>query len=94
MPDKFDRFPLTVSADCYIAIGNRQSQLGNYPSALAAYDRAITIAPSYARAYNYRGSFRYAKLGDIQGALVDFDAAITSGRLRQRIRPRLCDRPC
>ena len=71
MPDKFDRYPPAVSPDCYIAIGNRQSQLGNYPSALAAYDRAITIAPSYARAYNYRGSFRYAKLGDIQGAMVD-----------------------
>ena len=76
MPDNLDRFPPTVSPDCYIAIGNRQSQLGNYPSALAAYNRAITIAPSHARAYNYRGSFRYAKLGDIQGAIADFDAAI------------------
>jgi|GEM_PF-3414827 len=65
-----------IAPDCYIAIGNRQSQLGNYPSALAAYERAIKIAPSYAASYNYRGAFKYAKLRDIQGAIADFDSAI------------------
>ena len=36
----------------------------------------VRIAPSYARAYNYRGSFKYASLGDLQGAIADFDSAI------------------
>jgi tetratricopeptide (TPR) repeat protein len=65
-----------VTPDSYIAIGNRQSQIGNERGALAAYDRAVGIAPGYARAYNYRGSFKYAKLRDIQGAIVDFDSAV------------------
>jgi tetratricopeptide (TPR) repeat protein len=65
-----------ITPDCYIAFGNRQFQLGNYPSALAAYERAVRIAPSYARAYNYRGSFKYASLGDVGGAIADFDSAI------------------
>jgi tetratricopeptide (TPR) repeat protein len=73
-----------ITADDYIstalrrvrAFGNRQSQIGNDRGALAAYDRAVRQAPSYARAYNYRGSFRYAKLRDIQGAIVDFDSAV------------------
>jgi tetratricopeptide (TPR) repeat protein len=92
MPDKFvgvaaprgNRFPPTQCPDCYIAIGNRQSQLGNYPSALAAYDKAITVAPAYGRSYNYRGSFRYAKLGDIQGAMADFNLAIEWSQLQTK----------
>jgi tetratricopeptide (TPR) repeat protein len=65
-----------MTPDSYIAIGNRQSQIGNDLGALAAYDRAVRLAPSYARAYNYRGSFKYAYLRDIQGAVADFDSAI------------------
>ena len=62
-----------VTPDSYIttalrracAFGNYQSQSGNYERALAAYDCAVRLDPSYARAYNYRGSFKYASLGDI-----------------------------
>jgi tetratricopeptide (TPR) repeat protein len=51
MSDKLpERRGYIISPDSYIAIGNRQSQIGNYPSALAAYNRAVRIAPSYARA--------------------------------------------
>ena len=52
-----------ITPDRYIAIGNRQSQSGNYPSALVAYDLAVKLAPNYADSYNYRGAFKYAHLG-------------------------------
>jgi hypothetical protein len=65
--------------DDYIELGNRQSQVGNALGALAAYDfpkgtlrdRSVSLAPSYADAYNYRGSFKFAHLGDIQGATAE-----------------------
>jgi tetratricopeptide (TPR) repeat protein len=77
MSDKLpEQHDLIIASDDYIALGNRQSQIGNERGALAAYDRAVCLAPGYARAYNYRGSFMYASLRDIQGALVDFDSAI------------------
>ena len=71
-----ERGSYVITPDSYIAIGNRQSQIGNERGALAAYNRAVGIAPDYARAYNYRGSFKYAKLRDIQGAVADFDSAV------------------
>jgi tetratricopeptide (TPR) repeat protein len=77
MSDKLpEQRDYTISPDLYIAIGNRQSQIGRDFDALAAYDRAVRLAPNYARAYNYRGSFKYARLGDLQGAIADFDSAI------------------
>ena len=66
-----------ITPDSYIAIGNRQSQIGNDLGALAAYDRAVSLAPNYAKAYNYRGSFKFARLGDIAGAIADFNCAIS-----------------
>jgi tetratricopeptide (TPR) repeat protein len=71
-----ERHGCLIDADAYITIGNRQSQSGNYPSALVAYDLAVKLAPRYAASYNYRGAFKYAHLGDIQGAIADFDSAI------------------
>ena len=65
-----------ITPDRYIAIGNRQSIAGNYPSALVAYDLAVKLAPRYADSYNYRGAFKYAHCRDIQGAIADFDSAI------------------
>ena len=77
MPDRSSkRDNDVISPDRYIAIGNRQSQIGNERGALAAYDRAVRLAPGYARAYNYRGAFKNASLKDIQGAVADFDSAV------------------
>ena len=60
MPDRSSkRDNDVISPDRYIAIGNQQSQIGNERGALAAYDRAVRLDPRYARAYNYRGSFKY-----------------------------------
>jgi tetratricopeptide (TPR) repeat protein len=36
-------------------VGYTQRKLGNYPAALAAYDRALTLKPGYAEAIEYRG---------------------------------------
>jgi tetratricopeptide (TPR) repeat protein len=36
-------------------LGYTQRKLGNYPDALAAYDRAISIKPGFAEAIEYRG---------------------------------------
>ena len=36
-----------IQPDDYIALGNRQSQIGNDFGALAAYDRAVSLAPNY-----------------------------------------------
>ena len=72
----FKRDNDVITPDRYIARGNRQSQSGNYLGALAAYDCAVRLDPNYAASYNYRGAFKYAYLGDIQGAIADFDSAI------------------
>jgi len=36
-------------------LGYTQRKLGNYPDALTAYDRALSIKPKYAEAIEYRG---------------------------------------
>ena len=72
-----ERGSYVITPDSYIAIGNQQSQIGNDLGALAAYDRAVSLAPSYARAYNYRGTLKHQELGDPVGALADYDKAIS-----------------
>jgi cytochrome c-type biogenesis protein CcmH/NrfG len=62
MSDKLPKQPgFTIIPDSYISIGNRHSQMGNYSSALAAYDRAVRLAPNYARAYNYSNPKSFSK---------------------------------
>jgi len=36
-------------------LGYTQRKLGNYPDALAAYDRALALKPGFAEAIEYRG---------------------------------------
>jgi tetratricopeptide (TPR) repeat protein len=47
-----------VQSQMYAAwnyLGYTQRKLGNYPDALAAYDRALSLKPGYAEAIEYRG---------------------------------------
>ena len=46
-----------------------------HKDALADYDKAITLKPDYADAYNNRGILR-SEMGDQAGALADYDKAI------------------
>jgi tetratricopeptide (TPR) repeat protein len=52
------------------------SQLQEFRQSLSDLDRAITLNPQFAKAYNNRGNLKYEKLNDLQGALADFDRAI------------------
>lgn len=47
-----------VQSQMYTAwnyLGYTQRKLGNYPDALAAYDRALSLKPGFAEAIEYRG---------------------------------------
>ena len=52
------------------------SQLQEFRQSLSDLDRAITLNPQFAKAYNNRGNLKYEQLDDIKGALSDFDRAI------------------
>ena len=53
-------------------------------------DREITANPNDPNNYNERAMLK-DKLGERQGALADYNQAITSGRLRQRSRTQFHD---
>jgi tetratricopeptide (TPR) repeat protein len=63
----------------------RQSQ-GDLDGAIADYDQAIRLEPTYGDAYFNRGLARYDK-GDFDGAIADYDQPSRSSRIRQ---PRRC----
>ncbi len=64
-------------ADDYIALAGQKYGKGDYQGELADYNRAISIDPNLAIAYNYRGLLKENKLQDIQGALADYNRAIS-----------------
>jgi tetratricopeptide (TPR) repeat protein len=64
-----------LTSDDYISRGATYQMLGKYEAALADYDRAISLDPSDARAYNNRGN-TYDALGKVEAALADFDRAV------------------
>jgi tetratricopeptide (TPR) repeat protein/V8-like Glu-specific endopeptidase len=66
----------TLMADDYFLLAYQKNEYGNYPGALANYDRAIALNPNYAEAYNNRGNLKYEKLNNPQGALADYNRAI------------------
>ena len=59
----------------YYLRGNAYFLQGNIPSAIADYDRAIHLDPSYAPAYLNRGVAR-RRSSDLDGAIQDYDQAI------------------
>ena len=63
-------------ADDYYILAWQKSDAGNYQGALADFDRATHLKPSYVAAYNDRALLKEYRLKDIQGALTDFNRAI------------------
>jgi Flp pilus assembly protein TadD len=66
---------VTPSTDDYVAAAAQKYRNRDYRGALADYDRAISLNPKSAPAYNYRGVLK-EKIQDIQGGLADYNQAI------------------
>ena len=62
-------------AGIYLNRGLRYDYKGDYDLALADYNQAIEIDPTFAKAFNNRGG-TYTKMKDYERAIADFDAAI------------------
>jgi tetratricopeptide (TPR) repeat protein len=63
------------AAACFNS-ANLKYENGDIKGALADYDRAIMLKPSYSRAYNNRGILRASAFKDYPGAIADFGKAI------------------
>jgi serine/threonine protein kinase len=61
--------------DGYNNCGLAKYKLGNQQGAIADYNEAIRLKPSFAFAYNNRGLAKY-ELGDKKGAIADYNKAI------------------
>jgi tetratricopeptide (TPR) repeat protein/S1-C subfamily serine protease len=68
--------PPQPTADDFFLQGVDKEIADNPQGAIADYDKAISLNPNYADAYNNRGNTRKA-LGDKQGAIADYDKAIS-----------------
>lgn len=83
---------LAQHADIPLALNNRgiaRAEAGDLPGALADFDRALQIMPTYADAYCNRGLARYS-VEDYGAAIADFERALVhqpthERALRQRI---------
>ena len=62
-------------ADAHLADGLKQAWAGNLDEAIAAFDRAIVVAPDLSVAYLNRG-IAYERQGDRARAIADLDQAV------------------
>lgn len=62
-------------ADAHLADGLKQAWAGNFDEAIAAFDRAIAVAPDLSVAYLNRG-IAYERQGDRARAIADLDQAV------------------
>lgn len=63
--------------EAWNGLGYSLRKLGNYPSALIAYDKALSLRPSYAEAIEYRGEAYLAlnRIDDAKQAYLDLYAS-------------------
>ncbi len=64
-------------AMAYFMRAHTYGEVQNYPLAVADYNKVITLNPSFALAYNNRGNLKTQNLNDPQGALADYNKAIS-----------------
>lgn len=64
-----------LAAEEVLARGSRWFGEGDYPAAIADFEAAIRLDPTYATAYNHRGAC-HQNLGRESAALADYDTAI------------------
>lgn len=64
-----------IDFEAHMALGNSLGALGDYAGAVAEYDIAERLRPSFTRIYYQRGIFRNLA-GDHAGAKRDFDIAV------------------
>jgi tetratricopeptide (TPR) repeat protein len=77
----------TLTADDYLNSASEKNKNGDYRGALIDYNRAISLDPNAANAYNNRGLLKDEKLNDPQGALIDYDQAdFLTGTLCERFK--------
>ena len=74
----------TPNAVKYLVSALQKYKKQDYQGALADYDRAISIDPKLAKAYNNRGFVKAGQLQDYRGGLADMNRAIS-------IDPKLAD---
>ncbi|MBI3927483.1 MAG: tetratricopeptide repeat protein [Armatimonadetes bacterium] len=66
-------------ADALVSAAMASYRGGRYQEAEKLYDKAIELAPEYARAWAARGGYRYTHLKDYQGAIEDYGRALEIG---------------
>ena len=86
--DAIDAFERSIAinnsdAKVHLKIGWCKTWLGDYTGALADYDRAIELAPSY-WAFHDRASAKEV-LGDFSGAQIDRQSAYSLNRLQTNL---------
>ncbi len=64
-----------LAADSWFSVGYLLLSKGDFKGAMDAYDKALRLHPSYAKAYNNRGKSKFF-LNQYDEALVDYDEAL------------------
>jgi tetratricopeptide (TPR) repeat protein len=87
-PSKGDGMPESVqeTVRTHLDHGGACLDKGKHDEAIADYDKAIALDPSFALAYSNRG-LAYAKKGDVDRAIADYDKAIADFRKALEIDP-------
>jgi tetratricopeptide (TPR) repeat protein len=68
---------LQLNASDYFLRGLSKADRGDFKGAIADYDQAISLNPTFANAHNNRALLKVDKLNDVQGALSDYNQAIS-----------------
>jgi tetratricopeptide (TPR) repeat protein len=74
--------------DYYVSAASKRAAY-DYYGALADYNRAIQLNPTYAKYYVDRGSLKHSPLDDLSGAMADYNKAI---KLDPRFSLAYCNR--